>query len=69
MNAILWLSKLLFVAFFAEIHLLVHLELCGVLALDHVSLKHILAVVCFATEGAFKGPTFHGYKYQLQVKV
>ena len=62
MNAIVWLSKLLFVAFFAVKHLVEHLELRGELALDHVSLKYILAVVEFATDGAFKGPTFHKYK-------
>ena len=55
MNAILSLRKLLFDAFFAEIHLFELLKVCGELTLDHVSLKHILAVVEFATDGTLKG--------------
>ena len=42
--------------FVVEIFLLVHLELCRELALDLVSLEHILAVVGSTTDGAFKGP-------------
>ena len=46
-----------------------HLELCGELALDHVSLEHILAVVEVATVAAFKGPTFQEYKSEIRFQV
>ena len=54
MNAILWISKLVF--FFALAAELLLLELSFELALDHVSLEHIFAVVLGATDSALEGP-------------